>query len=250
MYVVLIVKGMIKSFRLINYKDNTGIDHSLRNRRDLADMAVPSFSGRRLEDSILHCKNVRVYIACKKLPPRTAVGVVPADAEDNMAEISYFSSTLKKNAALWFNTLTIEVNPAVAVAGNIGSLAALCTAFEAHYRFDRAQKWRYISELFKMKQLPGEKVEEYMRRIKEKGVGCRADDEQVCDSTIAGFLLYIQASVCNNDIETGQQGLITIRKWALGGESVHQAVPVGVDATRLQQQIEELSARLKKHKHV
>jgi len=68
------------------------------------------------------------------------VGVVPADAERNMAEISYFSSTLQGSAALWFNTLTIEVNPAVAVAGNIGTLAALCSAFQAQYFFNPGQK--------------------------------------------------------------------------------------------------------------
>jgi len=62
---------------------------------ELADMASPVFSGRHLEDSILHCKNIRLYIACKKLPPHTAVGVVPSDAERNIAEISYFLSTLQ-----------------------------------------------------------------------------------------------------------------------------------------------------------
>jgi len=61
-----------------------------------------------------------------------------------MAEISNFASTLKGGAALWYNTLTIEVDPAVAVAGNIGPLAMLCTAFEAQYLFNPVQKWRYL----------------------------------------------------------------------------------------------------------
>jgi len=218
--------------------------HSAIGEGELADMAAPSFSGRQLKDSILECKHVRLYFACKKLPTHTVVEVVPAEAERNMAEISYFSSTLQGSAALWFNTLKIEVNQAVAVAGNIGSLAALCTVFEAQYLFDPEQKWRYLSEFFKTKQLSGEKVEEYKRRIKEEGVRCRADDEQVRDATIAGFLLYIQGSVVNHDIEASPKGLMTIKKYAIVEESFQQAVPVGVDTARLQRRIEEVSAGL------
>jgi len=56
---------------------------------------------------------------------------------------------------------------------------------------------------FKIKQRPGEKVEEYIRRIKEKGIKCRTDEEQVRDATIVGFLPYIQGTVCNHDKEAG-----------------------------------------------
>jgi len=136
------------------------------------------------------------------------------------------------------------VNPAVAVAGNIGTLTALCTAFEAQYLIDSGQKWRYLSRFFKIKQLPDEKVEEYMRRIKEAGVRCRADEEQVRDATIVGFFPYIQGSVCNHYIEAGQQGMVTIKKWALVAEYFQQTVPVVIATARLQRQIEELSARL------
>jgi len=131
----------------------------------------------------------------------------------------------------------------VAVAGNIGTLAALCTAFEAQYLFDPAQKWRYLSEFFKIKQLPGEKFEEYLNRIKEAGVKCRADAEQVCDATIAFFFPYIQGSVCNHDMELGQIGMLSIKKWAMLAETF-QPAPVSIDTARLQQQIEELSSRL------
>jgi len=47
----------------------------------------------------------------------------------------------------------------MAVAGSIGTLAALFTAFKDQYRFDPAQKGRYLSDFFELKQLPGEKVE-------------------------------------------------------------------------------------------
>jgi len=59
-----------------------------------------------------------------------------------MAEISYFASTIKDKATLWFNSLTIEVDPAAQVAATnpIGTLVALCAAFEAQLLFDPAQK--------------------------------------------------------------------------------------------------------------
>jgi len=127
-----------------------------------------------------------------------------------MAEISYFYSSLKGSAVLWFNTLSID--PVMAVAGSIGILASLCTAFEAQYLFDPAQKSRYLSDFFKIKQQPGEKVEEYMNRIKEAEIRCRADEDQIRDATIAGFLPFIQGSVFNHDLEPGQIGMQTIRK--------------------------------------
>jgi len=95
-----------------------------------------------------------------------------------------------------------------------------------------------------MKQIPGEKVEEYMRRVKEEGIKSLADDEQVRDATIDGFLPYIQSCVCNHDIEMGLPGFTTIRKWALVAESFQQTALVTIDTACLQRQIEKLSARL------
>jgi len=134
---------------------------------DLASISIPSFSGRHLEDLILNSKNVRLYIATKNLPSHTVKGIVTADEERNMSEISYFSSTLRGSAALWFNTLTID--PAVAVAGNIGTLAALCTTFEEQYLFDPVQKWRYLSEFLKKKTTWREG-----QRIHEQNQGSRS----------------------------------------------------------------------------
>jgi len=61
--------------------------------------------------------------ACVPLPAD------PVNGERNMAEIAYSASTLAGAALRWFNRLTIEVHPAVAVVGDIETLAALCTAF-------------------------------------------------------------------------------------------------------------------------
>jgi len=58
--------------------------------------------------------------------------------------------TLPGSALFWFNGLTIEVDPAVAIAGDIGTLAALCTAFQAQFLLDPSQKWQYLSEFSKI----------------------------------------------------------------------------------------------------
>jgi len=91
------------------------------------------------------------------LPAYAPLPTNPANGEKNLAEIAYFASMLTGAALLWFNRLTIEVGPAVAVVGDIGTLAALCTAFQGQFLFDLSQKWRYLSELFQTKQLPGKK---------------------------------------------------------------------------------------------
>jgi len=108
---------------------------------DMADMACPTFSDKQLEDAIQHVKSAKLWIACKKLPARAAaVGNLPVDAESNTAEISYFASTLRAAATFWFNGQTMDVDPANAASGVIRALDALCTAFQAHYLFDPAQK--------------------------------------------------------------------------------------------------------------
>jgi len=84
-------------------------------------MACPTFPGRQLVDPPQHAKNVRLWMVCKKLPARTPMAV-PVDGERNMAEISYFASTLKVGATLWLNSLTIDMAPAV--IGAIGTLTA------------------------------------------------------------------------------------------------------------------------------
>jgi len=121
---------------------------------DLSDMSCPTFSGRQFEEAPQHVKRVRIYIACKKLPARAALPL-PVDGECHMAEISYFAFTLRKGATLWFNSLTISNAVPVVVVRAIWTLEAICAAFEAHYLFDPAQKWRYLSDFVKTKQTYG-----------------------------------------------------------------------------------------------
>jgi len=82
-----------------------------------------------------------------------------------------------------------------------------------------------------------------MNRIKEAGVRCPADEEQVRDATIAGFLYFIKGSVSYHDLEPGQIGMKSIRKWAMVAENF-QPASFSIDTARLQQQIENLSIRL------
>jgi len=107
-------------------------------------------------------------MACKKLPLRAAL-LLLVYGERHMPEISYFASTLPEGATLWFNSLTIN-NAMPVVAGPIGTLEAICAAFEAHYLFDPAQKWRYLSDFLKTKQTHGEKLEDFIRRVQEEGL--------------------------------------------------------------------------------
>jgi len=151
-------------------------------------------------------------MASKKLPARAAL-LFPVDSERSMAEILYFASTLKEEAMLWFNSLTISIAIPV-VIGAIGTLEDRCAAFEAHYLFDPAQKWRYISDFFKTKQVHGEKSEDFIRRVQEEGLNPRANAEQIRNPTMEGILPHIQASVMNHDIEEGMEGLATIKKWS------------------------------------
>jgi len=154
-----------------------------------------------LDDAPQHSCNVKLWIATKKLPARAAgVGAVPADAKRTMAETAYFASTLKDAAALWFNGLTVNAVPA---AGVISSLDLLVAAFESQFAFDPAQKCRYLSEFVKTKQETGEKSEDFIRRVQEAGLKTHANDEQIRNTIMEGFLPHIQLSVMNHDIEPG-----------------------------------------------
>jgi len=88
------------------------------------------------------------------------------DEEQNTAEISYFQSSLQESAILWFNNLVINVD-LVHPAGTIGNLTELCAAFQLHFLFVPAQKWRHLAEFFKTRQSVGEKSEDYIRRVQE-----------------------------------------------------------------------------------
>jgi len=95
-------------------------------------------------------------------------------------------------------------------AGAIGNLTELCAAFQLQLLFDPAQKWRHLAELFKTKQSVGEKSEEYIRRVQEEEIQARANEEQILNTIMGGFLPFIQSSISNYDIEAGAAGLASI----------------------------------------
>jgi len=146
---------------------------------------------------------------------------------------------------LWFNNLTINVDPAHP-AGMIGNLTELCTAFQLHFLFDPAQKWRHLSEFFKTRQTEGEKSEDYIRRCQEEGIKARASEEQILNTIMGGFLPFIQSSVSNHDIEGGAAGLAAVKKWSLVAETFLPVVQAGTNTARLHRQIEDLSAKLER----
>jgi len=167
------------------------------------------------------------------------------DEERIMAEVSYFQSTLKDTATLWFNNLDITVAPGRPV-GTIGTLAELLAAFQLHFLFDPAQKWRHLADFFKTRQTVGEKSEDYIRRVQEDGLKARATEEQILNTIMGGFLPFIQVSVSNHDIEGGAAGLASIKKWSAVAETFVPTGQVNADNARLQRQIEEIEAKLER----
>jgi len=129
---------------------------------DFSEMSCLTFSSKQLDDAVLHVRTFILWLSTKKLPARAAaVNGLVIDEERNTAEISYFASSLRDSAILWFNNLINNVDPAHP-AGAIGNLTELCAAFQLHFLFDPAQKWRHLAEFFKTKQSEGEKSEEYI----------------------------------------------------------------------------------------
>jgi len=82
-------------------------------------------------------------------------------------------------------------------------------------------------------------------RVQGEGLMACANNEQIHNTIMEGFLTSIQSSVMNHDIEEDfTLGMATIRKWANVAETFQPIAPVSVDTARLQRQIEELSAKL------
>jgi len=48
-----------------------------------------------------------------------------------------------------------------------------------------------LAEFFKTKQSVGEKSEEYIRRVQEEGIKARANEEQILNTIMGGFLPFI-----------------------------------------------------------
>jgi len=211
---------------------------------DSPEMSCSTFSGKQLDDAVLHMRTFKLWLSTKKLPSRAmAANGSPIDAEQNTAEISYFASFLRNSATLWFNNLTIDVDPAHA-ANAIGNLTKLCTAFHLHFLFDAAQKWCHIAEFFKTKQSIGEKSEKYIRRVQEEGIKARANEEQILNTIMRGFLPFIQSSISNHDIEPKAVCIASVKKWSLVAKLFLPATQANIDTARLQKQIKELSAKL------
>jgi len=89
-------------------------------------MACSTFSGKQLDDAVLHVRTFKLWLSTKKLPARAAaLNGLLVNEERNTAEISYFRSSLCESALLWFNNLTINVDPAHPV-GAIGNHRIMC----------------------------------------------------------------------------------------------------------------------------
>jgi len=158
-------------------------------------MESPTFSGRTLDVPILHTKSTKLWISCLRLPAQAGVvGNITADADRNSAGIGFFASTLRDSAMLWFNSLTINIDPVVAPAPAIGTLDALCTAFQAQFLFDPSQKWRYLTEFSKIKQTPGEKVEDFIQRMQMEAVRWEAATQQNYAGIFAIYSILYYAS--------------------------------------------------------
>jgi len=156
-----------------------------------SSMAPGPFYGRHLENAEQHVKTFTLWLATKKLPAPLAAPAV-GDPRD-IAEIAFFASTLRDGAILWFN--------AHAIPATMNTLALVKAAFLLHFVFDEANKWRYLGEYFKTKQISTETCDDFIRQVQERGVKCHADDEQVKTIVLNGFLPYIQASVSTTGLE-------------------------------------------------
>jgi len=77
----------------------------------------------------------------------------------DIAEIAYFASrpTLREGATLWFNAQPIPATH--------NTLAIVTAWFLAHFVFDEANKWRYLGEYFKTKQIPTESCDDFITRV-------------------------------------------------------------------------------------
>jgi len=113
------------------------------------------FYGCHLENAEQHVKNFTLWLAQKKLP---AVLAAPAAGDPrDIAEIAFFASTLRECAILWFNAQPIPAT--------MNTLVLVTAAFFLHFVFDEANKWRYLGEFFKTKQLPTESCDDFIRRV-------------------------------------------------------------------------------------
>jgi len=70
----------------------------------------------------------------------------------------------------------------------------------------------------------------------------RVDEEHLRKGIMQGFLSFIQSSIMHHNNPDGALGLAAIKKWA--AKSFQSVNPVSIDKSRLQRQIEELSAKL------
>jgi len=159
---------------LIEENNHRGTKETLLNTQNTLTTANNNFTASLLNNVVVNTQLGRQELDCAvtsdlsdmscstfsraiNIPARAAAAHgMEIDEEWNTAEISYFASSLRDSATLWFNNLVNIVDPAHA-AGVLGNLTELCAAFELHFFFDPAQKWRHLAEFFKMKQSVGQK---------------------------------------------------------------------------------------------
>jgi len=70
--------------------------------------------------------------------------------------------------------------------------------------------------VFQNKTGDGEKLQDFIRRVQKAGQKARANDEQIRNTIMEGFLSHIQLSVMNHDIESGAVGLASIKVGSSG----------------------------------
>jgi len=109
------------------------------------------------------------YVLRNYLARAAAAHGMVVDEERNTAEISYFASLLRDSATLWFNDLAINVDPAHP-ASTIKNLTELCAAFQLHFIFDPAQKWRHLAEFFKTRQQWGKSLRSTSDKSRRMGL--------------------------------------------------------------------------------
>jgi len=78
----------------------------------------------------------------------------------------------------------------------MNTLTLVKAAFLLHFVFDEANKWCYLGEYFKTKQLPMETCDDFIRRVQEGGDKAHADDEKVTTTVLNGLL-------CKRTLYTG-----------------------------------------------
>jgi hypothetical protein len=198
------------------------------------------FNGHRLENAEKHVQKMALLLATKRLPnPSSERSQRPGD-DRNMAMIGHFANSLKSDALMWFETLTISAERG---NGSIGTYEALIEAFKRKFQFNETEQWRELGQLSRMTQAQLQTTEDYVRNVRQHGQKVRATDDQIKTSILNGLRPEIQAIVMNHDIKDFED----IKKWGLVAENY--ATPAAKNTNNidaLQRTVQDLCERLEK----